>query len=370
MLAAVTWSAVACRPVEDEPHAERRTVVGAQALTPSGAQAETTTAADTNLDATLGSASTRVGLPDFATLAERLAPSVVAVVSTVEASDEGGGPRVVRGIGSGVVVSARGQVLTNEHVVASASKVHVELVTHERIAASVVFADPRLDLALLQLDTEVEGLTPVELRAAPARPGEWVMAVGQPYGLGHTVTVGVVSGLGRDYVDLGRPKGLESDGIWSFIQTDASINIGNSGGPLVDVEGRVVGITTAVRSDGQGLAFAIPSAMARHFLHEVWTYGRVRHPRLGLRAEDAEAGTLPGRGAVVRITGVDDGGPSANAGLAAGDIILAVDGHAVTRVSQVAYWAELAGVGADVDLTVVGGDGQAKIVTLRTSQAR
>jgi S1-C subfamily serine protease len=261
-------------------------------------------------------------------------------------------------------------VLTNEHVVASATKVHVELVTHERIPASVVFADPRLDLALLQLDDVVEGLTPVELREAAARPGEWVMAVGQPYGLGHTVTVGVVSGLGRDYTDLGRPKGLQSDGVWSFIQTDASINIGNSGGPLVDAEGRVVGITTAVRADGQGLAFAVPSAMARHFLHEVWTYGRVRHPRLGLRAEDAEAGSLAGRGAVVRITGVDDVGPAAAAELREGDFILAVDGHAVTRVSQVAYWAELAGVGADLDLTVVGAEGQAKIVTLQATQVR
>jgi len=295
---------------------------------------------------------------------------VVAVISTVEASDEGGDPRVVRGIGSGVVVSAHGQVLTNEHVVAGATKVHVELVTHERIPASVVCVDPRLDLALLQLDTQVEGLVPVELRDAAARPGEWVMAVGQPYGLGHTVTVGVVSGLGRDYADLGRPAGLRSDGVWSFIQTDASINIGNSGGPLVDVEGRVVGITTAVRADGQGLAFAVPSAMAKHFLHEVWTYGRVRQPRLGLRAEDAEAGTLPGRGAVVRVTAVEDGGPAALAGLAANDFILAVDGNTVTRVSQVAYWTELVGVGADLDLTVVGADGQARLVTVRAAAGR
>ena len=174
----------------------------------------------------------------------------------------------MRGIGAGMIVSANGQVLTNEHVVASAEQVDVELSSRDRVSAQVLVRDPLLDLALLQLDTRVEGLIPVEFRDQSAVPGEWVMAVGQPYGLGNTVTVGVVSGLGRDYVDLGRPKGLRADGIWSFIQTDASINIGNSGGPLVDVRGKVVGITTAVRRDGQGLAFAIPGDMARRFIEE------------------------------------------------------------------------------------------------------
>ena len=162
----------------------------------------------------------------------------------------------------------------------------VELANHDRVGATVVFADPLVDLALLRLDAPVEGLVALPLRTRTARPGEWVMAVGQPYALGNTVTVGVIGGLGRDYTDLGRPPGLRADGLWSFIQTDASINIGNSGGPLVDLDGAVVGITTAVRRDGQGLAFAIPAAMAQHFLSEVRTHERVRHARLGIRADN------------------------------------------------------------------------------------
>jgi S1-C subfamily serine protease len=249
------------------------------------------------------------------------------------------------------VVSTRGQVLTNEHVVAQATAVEVELASLDRIPAKVVYADPLLDLALLDLETVPSDLTPVEFSEREPVAGQWVMAVGQPFGLGHTVTVGVISGLARDYVDLGRPPGLREDGMWSFIQTDASINIGNSGGPLVDADGLVVGITTAVRADGQGLAFAIPSAMGRRFLEEVWTYGRVRHPRLGIKADNA-TGELVGRSMVVRVTEVDPTGPGAKAQLAVGDLILAIDEAPVTRVSDVAYLTQLRGVGAKLRLTV------------------
>src|SRR5690606_31602761 len=208
---------------------------------------------------------------------------------------------------------------------------------------------------IAELGTE---LPPVELAEKDPRAGQFVMAVGQPFGLGHTVTVGVVSGLGRDYVDVGRPQGLDPDGIWSFIQTDASINIGNSGGPLVDADGKVVGITTAVRADGQGLAFAIPSIMARRFLDEVWTHGRVRHARLGIKAENAAAGELPGRGSAVRVTEVDATGPGAKAELQPGDFILAIDDTPVNRVSDVAYLTQLRGVGARMTLTVRRGDAE------------
>jgi S1-C subfamily serine protease len=253
-------------------------------------------------------------------------------------------------------VSARGQVLTNEHVVAGASRVEVELSTFDRVPVRVLYADALLDLALLELETPHDGLLPVEFAEGAAAPGQWVMAVGQPFGLGHTVTVGVISGLGRDHVDLGRPAQLRPDGIWSFIQTDASINIGNSGGPLVDVDARVVGITTAVRADGQGLAFAVPAEMARRFLDEVWTYGRVRHPRLGIKADNATAGELPGRGSVVRITQVDPDGPGAKAELQVGDFVLAIDDRPVARVSEVAYRTQLLGVGARMIFTIKRGE--------------
>lgn len=287
-------------------------------------------------------------VPDFARVAQQLSPSVVTVISTVQSRQSGSARRTLHGVGSGMLVSARGQVLTNEHVIADATRVEVELSTRARLPARIVYADPLLDLALLEIDGLESELVPVEFSSREPTPGEWVMAVGQPFGLGNTVTVGVISGLGRDHADLGRPPGLTPDGIWSFIQTDASINVGNSGGPLVDPDGKVVGIATAVRADGQGLAFAIPAPMARHFLEEVWIHGRVRHTRLGMTVDDAVEGELPGRGSVVLVKQVELGGPAAEGGLAPGDFILKVDGQPVSRVSDVAYLVQLAGVGSKV----------------------
>jgi S1-C subfamily serine protease len=330
---AIALVACACRRVDDEPAQPRDH------------------AAVVKEDPRPTTAVTMV-VPDFAPVAAKLGPSVVTVISTVRERDVGTRNKVVRGVGSGVFVGDAGQVLTNEHVVASAKRVEVELAGGERLAARVVHADDMLDLALLELDGSKPEVVPVVISERAPTPGEWVMAVGQPFGLGHTVTVGVVGGLGRDHDDLGRPEGLREDGIWSFIQTDASINTGNSGGPLVDASGQVVGITTAVRLDGQGLAFAIPAAMVRRFLADVWAYGRVRHTRLGIKAENAEAGVLPGRGSLVRVTSVDPEGPAAAAGIEPGDFVIAIDGTAVRRVSDVAYHAQLAGVGARVTMRI------------------
>jgi S1-C subfamily serine protease len=307
---------------------------------------------------------TTVVIPDFASVAAAMGPSVVTVISTVRDRDaalrsgsETTRNKVVRGLGSGMVVSANGQILTNEHVIASATRVDVELSTRDRIPAKVLLSEPLLDLALLELEGPAPGLVPVEFREEDPVPGEWVMAVGQPFGLGHTVTVGVISGLRRDHADLGRPDGLRPDGIWSFIQTDASINIGNSGGPLVDAAGAVVGITTAVRNDGQGVAFAIPAPMAHRFLEEAWTHGRIRKARIGIKADNSSVPASPdselaGRGAVVRVTEVDETGPAAKAGIVEGDLVLAIAGRPVDRVSDVAYLTQLLGVGSRVPLTI------------------
>lgn len=295
-------------------------------------------------------------LPDFASIAERLDTSVVTVVATMEREAPGAGAQVIRGIGSGMIVSTAGQVLTSEHVVASASHVDIELANHTRTRARVVASDDLLDLALLELEQQVNGLEPVVFRERAAIPGEWAMAIGQPFGLGNTVTVGVISGLGRDYAELGRPSGLRADGIWSFIQTDASINTGNSGGPLVDTRGEVLGITTAVRNDGQGLAFAVPAAMARRFLDEVWTYGRIRHTRLGIKAENVGPDIFPGRLSAVRVTAVEPLSPGAKAGLEVDDVILTIDETPILRVSEVAYITQLRGVGAHLDFIVARTD--------------
>lgn len=348
----VVLAALGCRKVEDAGTPVIRTPprVEAPAKVPSPNTAQT------------------IVVPDFAVVADKLSPSVVTVISTVPKG--GSRSKTLRGVGSGMLVSARGQVLTNEHVVAEATRVQVELSTRDRLDARVLFADPFLDLALLELDGVARELTPVEFSEREPRPGEWVMAVGQPFGLGNTVTVGVISGLGRDYDDLGRPPGLRTDGIWSFIQTDASINIGNSGGPLVDASGKVVGIATAVRADGQGLAFAIPAPMARRFLDEVWTHGRVRHARLGIKADNAVDGELPGRGSVVRITKVEPAGPAANAELLEGDFILAINDQPINRVSDVAYLTQLHGVGSRLTMSIKRGDAPVEQVLVIPADVR
>lgn len=338
--------ATACRRVDEEPRGTAPATVPADRSAPPRHTATTFV------------------VPDFASVAASVAPSVVTVIASVQDKAGERGTKPIRGVGSGMIVSASGQVLTNQHVIANASAIEVELAGGQRLAARVVFADDLLDLALLGLEGEPTELAPVVFADTAPSPGAWVMAVGQPFGLGHTVTVGVVGGLGRDHDDLGRPGGLREDGIWSFIQTDASINIGNSGGPLVDADGRVAGITTAVRSDGQGLAFAVPAEMARRFLDEVWTFGRVRHTRLGMNAKNADAGVLAGRGSVVQVTAVEAAGPAANAGLEVGDIVLAIDGVRMRRVTDVAYRTQLLGVGARLNFTIARGDAPATEVTV------
>lgn len=349
----------ACRPVDDDRAADpvEAALLRADAAAPGGPAQEDAPAI---VDA----------LPDFAAIADTLDTSVVTVVATL-GRDENGKPgaRVIRGIGSGMIVSAAGQVVTNEHVVASAKTVDIELSNHTRTRARVVASDDLLDLALLELETPVSGLEPVVFRERPAVPGEWVMAIGQPFGLGNTVTVGVISGLARDYADLGRPDGLRPDGMWSFIQTDASVNIGNSGGPLVDTRGEVVGITTAVRNDGQGLAFAVPAAMARRFLDEVWTYGRMRRARLGIKAENVGPEVFPGRLSAVRVTHVEPKSPGAKAGLEVGDMILTIDDSPILRVSEVAYLTQLRGVGAHMDVLIARTDEAPRRVRLIPTEA-
>jgi S1-C subfamily serine protease len=316
-------------------------------------------------------------LPDFVALAEKVDDSIVSIVSTVRIPEadspapqrshegvEGSSRGRLRGIGSGIIITSDGQILTNEHVVRGAVEVSVELHKNRSVPATIVFADPKLDLALLRVAEPVAALRPIELRDTPVKVGEWVMAIGQPFALGNTVTVGVISGLGRDHSDLGRPPDLDPQGYWSFIQTDASINVGNSGGPLVDRDGKVVGITTAVRSDGQGLAFAIPASMARHFWNEVNEHGSVRHPRLGLRAENAGPRTFPGRMAVVRVTGVDRSSSAASAGLKPGDLLLSANGSALHRVSELAWLAQLNGADTTLELEVGRPDGSRRVVLL------
>jgi S1-C subfamily serine protease len=268
------------------------------------------------------------GLSDrIAELVERASPAVGHVRVLHKSRARLGG-------GSCVVVSADGRALTNSHVVRGATAVEVELAEGHAELADVVGDDPFTDLALLRLPGD---------RVHPAleladsnrlRQGELVLAVGAPFGLARTVTMGVVSALGRTLVG---PRGRSIEGV---IQTDAQLNPGNSGGPLLDVEGRVVGINTAVHAGGSGLCFSVPSNTARFVLDEIAAHGRVRRAYLGLSAEEIalpravmERHGLAAQRAV-QVRAVEPGAPADAAGLLDGDVLVRLAGQPIATLSD------------------------------------
>jgi serine protease Do len=236
-------------------------------------------------------------------------------------------PGPARGQGSGVIVDADGIIATNNHVVAGATALEVTLQDGRRLAAEVVGTDPETDLALLRV--RAEGLQAAKLGDSKAlEPGDWVVAIGNPFGLDHSVTVGVVSATGRSGIGVANYE--------NFIQTDAAINPGNSGGPLVNLDGEVIGINTAIRSSNggsDGISFAIPSKTLADVLPKLVNAGRVSRGWLGvnlqpLTKELAKSFELEEtRGAL--INQVVPGTPADRAGLRSGDIVLEVNGTAV-----------------------------------------
>ena len=237
-------------------------------------------------------------------------------------------PRQAQNLGSGVIVDAEaGYVLTNHHVVENADEITITLRDRRSFPATLVGADPDTDLALLKIDAD--RLTALELADSDRlRVGDFAVAIGNPFGLGQTVTYGIVSALGRS--DLG------IEGYENFIQTDASINPGNSGGALVTLEGQLIGINTAIigPSGGNvGIGFAIPSNMARDVMTQLREHGEVRRGQLGVLVQDltpelAQAFKLKDRQGAV-VAQVMPGSPAEKAGVRSGDIVLAVNGRAV-----------------------------------------
>jgi serine protease DegQ len=241
--------------------------------------------------------------------------------------------RLARAQGSGVIVSDDGYILTNHHVVARADEILIALQDGRVTSARIVGSDAETDLAVLKIDGANLPAMPLE-NGAELRVGDVVLAIGNPFGLGQTVTQGIVSGLGRDLANL-------SDAVYQdFIQTDAAINIGNSGGALVDASGELIGINTARYTTvvgAEGIGFAIPLSTARDVFRQIVEHGVVIRGWLG--AEYGDAPVLPGalapgtpRG--VALTGVYSGGPADQAGLQAGDVLLQFDGQDIMDQSD------------------------------------
>ena len=309
-------------------------------------------------------------LPSLAPVVELTAPGVVNIstTGTVEVPDnplfndpffrkffglpEGPQQREAHSVGSGVIIGAReGYVITNNHVVAKADEIIVTLKDGRQFKAELVGTDPETDIAVLRIDPE--NLTALPLgNSGGLKVGDFVIAIGNPFGLGHTVTSGIVSALGR--------SGLGIEGYEDFIQTDASINPGNSGGALVNLRGELIGINTAILGPGGGnigIGFAIPIDMAEQVMAQLITYGEVQRGQIGVNIQDldhdlAEAfGVDIAQGAVV--TQVVPGSPAASAGLLPGDVIVGVDGTSIRNAADLRNKIGLRRVGDRVDLTLV-----------------
>lgn len=257
-----------------------------------------------------------------------------------------------QGLGSGVIIDAgEGYVVTNNHVVDGATEITVTLKDGRTFSAKVLGTDPQSDIALLQLD-EPDNLTEIEVgNSDELRVGDFTVAIGNPFGLGQTVTSGIVSALGR--------SGIGGDQLQNFIQTDAAINRGNSGGALVDLEGNLIGINTAIlgAAGNIGIGFAIPSNMMKNLVDQILEYGEVRRGVLGVRGRNldqelAEAlGIDISRGAWVSEVVKD--GAADNAGIQAGDVIVSMNDTPIHSFGELAAKIGSAGAGREVELSIL-----------------
>ena len=260
-------------------------------------------------------------------------------------------PRRPRAMGSGVIVDAEnGYLLTNHHVIDNAEQITVALTDRREFEAEVVGADPETDIALLKIDAD--SLTALPFADSnELQVGDYVVAIGNPFGLGQTITAGIVSAVGR--------SGLSLESYEDFIQTDAAINVGNSGGALINLKGELVGINTAIftgRGGNIGIGFAIPINMARQIMDQLLTHGEIQRGRIGVQIQDlipdlAEAlGTSHERGAVVAQ--VIPGTPAEAAGIQIGDVIVEMNGEPVVGSSDLRNKVGLLRVGDAVRLTI------------------
>ncbi|EHJ47172.1 protease Do [Solidesulfovibrio carbinoliphilus subsp. oakridgensis] len=310
-----------------------------------------------------GLAAARIPLPDITELVDKDGPAVVNIstTKTIKAQENmrdlfeqfhkrggpmddffdqfekffgpqgrGGKPHKQRSMGSGFVISADGYIVTNNHVIDNADEVKVQFRNNEKpLSAKIVGRDQETDLALLK----IEGRTNLPFLefgdSSKVKVGAWVLAIGNPFGLENTVTLGIVSAKGRI---------IGAGPFDNFIQTDASINPGNSGGPLIDLDGKVVGINTAIVASGQGIGFAIPSDMARDVIAQLREGKSVRRGWIGVTIQDIDDNTAKALGMEntkgALVTSVLEGQPAAKAGVKTGDVITSVSGEKVDDSNQ------------------------------------
>lgn len=258
-----------------------------------------------------------------------------------------------KGTGTGFIIDANGYILTNQHVIDGASKVAVKLQNqNQSYSARVVGQDHDLDLALLKIDAS--NLPVITLGDSDVmRIGDSVIAIGNPYGLDHTVTTGVVSAKGR-------PITISDRSYRNLIQTDAAINPGNSGGPLINMQGQVIAINTAVSTTAQGIGFAIPINTAKNVIQDLQDDGKVTRAYLGIgmteiTSESASQVNIDPSTQGVIVNQIVEGSPAAKAGLKAGDILTSIDGETVSSASKVQEYIQNLPVGQSVTIGILRG---------------
>jgi serine protease Do len=303
----------------------------------------------------------------FTKLAAQAAPAVVSIeTESVQRMPRGGffgSGRATRGAGSGFIINADGHLLTNHHVIDHATSIQVHLLDGRTFTAEVLGSDPATDLALLKITPKGAPLPTVPLGDSDALEiGAWVVAIGNPMGLSHTVTAGIVSAKGRREVRPGRELRYAD-----FIQTDASINPGNSGGPLFNLRGQVVGINSAINARAQGIGFAIPANMVKTIVRQLAEDGSVDRSWIGVAIQPITEplarsfGLEQAQGAL--ISNVVDGGPAAKAGLEPGDLITAFGDSPIKAHDDLPWLASTAGVGRTIPLTVLR-DGRTRTIPI------
>jgi serine protease Do len=316
-------------------------------------------------------------IPSLAPLGSALAPAVVSIVVTQTLDPKmldpmfkffedffggGGSPEKFenKGVGSGVIINSAGYVVTNDHVIRDATSIVVVLKSGEEYDAEVIGSDPDTDVALLHI--EAEDLPTVPLGDSDTlEVGDWVVAIGNPFGLSTSMTLGIVSALGRHEVGPHKEHKYQN-----FIQTDAPINPGSSGGPLFDLAGNVVGLNTAINAAGQGIGFAIPINMVKPLLPHLLSGGGAHRSWLGVSiqtvtAQLAKALSLEGSPRGALVADVVPGSPAHEAGLEPGDIVIGFDGEPIGSVDELSWLAATAGAGTEVELSVWREDKERRI---------
>ena len=278
-----------------------------------------------------------------------------------------GNSREVQSAGSGVIVDAiNGYILTNHHVIEGAEKIQISLITGETLDAEVIGSDPATDIALLKVDSK--NLIDIKIGDSDiVQVGDFVIAIGNPFGLSHTVTSGIVSALGR--------TGISNNGYEDFIQTDASINPGNSGGALVNMKGELVGINSAIisRSGGNvGIGFAVPSEIAQSIMQQILDFGEVRRGLLGVSIQSIDPENASALGVEIDygalISSIEPGSAAEKAGLQVDDIIIQIDNEKISNSRELANAIGLKGSGEEVEIQLVRNNNKINVIAILGQQ--